>query len=143
MHKKIRCMTLLILLSFFIPFCLWGQTVPAEGLASITPDEMKAHVYYLASDAMKGRNTPSSELDSCAAYIARQFASYNLQPVSKENPYNQTFYVLKARLGEPNTLAVTTPQGTTQYEIKKDFVPLHLTANRKVSGSLVLHGILL
>lgn len=119
---------------------LYGQDIPNEGIRSITPQEMKAHVYYLASDAMKGRDTPSPELDTCAAYVARQFASYGLESIDPENTYYQSFNVLRARLSEPNTLKITTAHSDTIYQIKNDFVPLHLTANHKVSAPIVFGG---
>ena len=94
---------------------------------------MLAHVTYLASDEMKGRNTPGLELDTCAAYIAREFESYGLKPVGTNNSYHHTLFAMRTRLGDTNTLEVTSPQGTTLYQLKNDFVPLHVTANRKIS----------
>jgi hypothetical protein len=40
----------------------------------------------------------------------------------------------------PNIATTITASGTTTYEIKDDFVPLHLTANRKVSAPVVFAG---
>lgn len=112
---------------------VWCQTIPQKGVQSITPEEMKAHVAYLASDEMKGRNTPSLELDTCAAYIAREFESYGLKPVGTNNSYHHTLFAMRTRLGDTNTLEVTSSQGTTPFRLKNDFVPLHVTANRKIS----------
>ncbi|MDZ7330783.1 MAG: M20/M25/M40 family metallo-hydrolase [candidate division KSB1 bacterium] len=137
--SKYTILTLVLLTIFPIPYLI-GQQVPSEGLRSITPEEMKAHVYYLASDAMKGRNTPSPELDSCAAYIAREFASYGLKSVGSEKSFFQRFNVLKTRLSSPNTLTLIIAGKDTSYQIKNDFVPLHLTANKKVTGPLVFAG---
>jgi hypothetical protein len=109
------------------------QDVPEESLLSITPQEMKAHVYYLASDNMKGRNTPSPELDTCASYIAKQFLSYGLTPVGSDGSYLQSFNLLRTQLAEPNTITLQTPAKKTDYKLKLDFVPLHITANRKVT----------
>jgi hypothetical protein len=120
------------LISLLLCHFVWSQTVPKEGLASITPQEMKEHVYFLASDGMKGRNTPSPELDSCAAYIAGEFQSYGLEGLGPENSYYQTFNVLRSRLSEPNTFDLKTSEGITEYKLKNDFVPLHVTANRKI-----------
>ncbi len=137
-RRILFCIFLILLL---IPYPLWNQKIPEQGSLSITPEEMKAHVYYLASDDMKGRNTPSPELDTCAAYIARQFASYGLETVVADNKsYRQVFNVLRARLSEPNTLKLITSRGDTSYRIKDDFVPLHLTANRKVWAPVVFAG---
>ena len=139
-HNRAIRIGILFFLSLWTPFLLWGQLVPTEGLDSITPEEMKAHVYYLASDAMRGRNTPSPELDTCASFIARQFASYGLKPPGPEKSYFQPFHVLRARLAEPNSLELKTPMEDKVYQIKNDFVPLHLTANRKVSAPVVFAG---
>lgn len=138
--KKHRLIHLIRILTLFTPFLIFGQTIPKEGIESITPKEMKDHVWYLASDAMRGRNTPSPELDTCAVYIAREFKSYGLQVVGPEKSYYQAFNVLKARLAEPNTLKLTTPQGETVYELKDDFVPLHMTANRSITAPVVFAG---
>ena len=86
------------LISLLLCHSISSQTVPREGLASITPQEMKAHVYFLASDGMKGRDTPSPELDSSAAFIATEFQSYGLDGIGPENSYFQTFNVLRSRL---------------------------------------------
>jgi len=123
----------IFLLSLWTFSLLLGQEIPNEGVNSITPQEMMAHVRYLASDDMRGRNTPSPELDSCAAYIARQFASYGLEPIGSEEIFLQPFFVLKIRLSTPNTLDLATSEGIKSYQIKEDFVPLQMTANQKIS----------
>ncbi len=140
MFKTIKKFSFPLLSMTLIPFLLSSQEIPKEGLLSITPGEMKSHVYYLASDQMKGRNTPSPELDTCAAFIAREFASFGLKPIGDDKFYFQRFNVLKARLSEPNTLTLSSAKGDTSYQIKDDFVPLHLTANRRVSAPLVFAG---
>lgn len=119
---------------------LVSQEIPKEGLNSITPEDMKKHVYFLASDEMRGRNTPSPELDSCAAYIASEFASYGLKPVSPSNSYFQTFNMVRNKLSDPNKLTVTKNGEKSTFEIKDDFVPLQTTASNKVSGPMVFAG---
>ncbi len=48
--------------------------------ATITGDELKGRIGVLAADSMRGRNTPSPELDEVAAWIAEQFRDWGLQP---------------------------------------------------------------
>ncbi len=129
----------LFVLSLFIS-SLIGQEIPKPGIASITPEEMKYHVSYLASDAMRGRDTPSPELDTCAAYIARQFHSYGIESFGEDDSYYQTFGLLKASLSEPNTFGLTGAGKDTVFEIKDDFIPLHMTANRKITAPVVFAG---
>ena len=115
-----------------------AQDIPKVCLNSITPAEMKKHVYYLASDEMRGRDTPSSELDSCAAYIAKEFSSYGLKPVGVNQSYFQSFNLLRTSLSEPNALSLNNTNIDTTFRIKYDFVPLYLTANRKISAPVGL-----
>lgn len=114
--------------------------VPQRGIDAISTDEIKAHIVYLASDEMKGRNTPSPELDTCAAYISKEFTNYGLKPIDAEGSFFQYFNVLKSNLSQPNSLKIITETGETSYEIKRDFVPIYLTANRQVKAPIVFAG---
>ncbi|MEJ7606171.1 MAG: M28 family peptidase [Bryobacteraceae bacterium] len=44
-----------------------------------TPEALRAHVSFLASDLLEGRNTPSRGLDLAAAYIKSQFQIIGLR----------------------------------------------------------------
>ena len=48
-------------------------------VATISEDEIGAHVRYLASPRLEGRNTPSAGLELAAEYIAGVFAEAGLQ----------------------------------------------------------------
>ena len=48
----------------------------------ISPAALRAHVSFLAADAMQGRDTPSRELDIAAEYIASQFRRIGLEQPS-------------------------------------------------------------
>jgi len=113
-------------------------SVPQKGLDSITPGEMKHHVYVLADDGMQGRDTPSPELDSAAAYIAGEFESYGLEKLTPENGYYQYFNVLRSKLSEPNTFSICTVGDSEEYRLKYDFVPMYTTANSKVDNKEVV-----
>jgi len=56
---------------------------------TITAGELKAHVSFLASDPLEGRDTPSKGLDVAAEYIASEFRRAGLEPVGDEG-YFQT-----------------------------------------------------
>ena len=65
-----RKLCILILSCFLVSGNVYPQKNIEKGLAQITPALVKKYVYYLASDSMKGRNTPSAELDKAAAPVA-------------------------------------------------------------------------
>jgi len=47
---------------------------------SITPDDLKKHLYIIAGPEMEGRNTPSPGLEKAADYIEAHFKSLGLKP---------------------------------------------------------------
>lgn len=48
--------------------------------AQISTENLEKHVYYLASDEMKGRQSGSKELKKAGRYIKRHFKKYGLEP---------------------------------------------------------------
>ncbi|MBI2537499.1 MAG: peptidase M28, partial [Gemmatimonadetes bacterium] len=56
-----------------------GASVSAA-VNSITASDVKTRVGLLAADSMRGRYTPSPELEQAATYIASQFRSFGLRP---------------------------------------------------------------
>ncbi len=51
-----------------------------SALERIRADDLRHHIETLASDAMKGRPTPSPELDEAAAYLAMSMAELGVEP---------------------------------------------------------------
>jgi len=71
---------------------------------------MKAHVLFLASDAMKGREAGSPEFDIAAQYVAAQFYAAGLKPGGDEGGYLQRVPLTTYRQAEKGT-ATWTPKG--------------------------------
>src|SRR6266702_2783910 len=70
-----------------------GQT-PAQRIAArLRPNDLKADVSFLASDALQGRATPSPGLDMAAEYIAAQFRRAGLEPVGDDGYFQTANYV--------------------------------------------------
>ena len=57
-----------------------------------------AHIQYLASDAMKGRQTGSPEYLKAAAYVVDQFKSYGLQPAGVNGGWYQPVHFVEQRV---------------------------------------------
>ena len=69
-----------------------AQTGPAmlpQIASRLTPNDLKADVSFLASDALQGRGTPSPGLDIAAEYVAAQFRRAGLEPAGDDG-YFQT-----------------------------------------------------
>src|SRR5271169_3809207 len=67
--------------------------VPAQRIAAhVRPNDLKADVSFLASDALQGRATPSPGLDIAAEYIAAQFRRAGLEPVGDDGYFQNANY---------------------------------------------------
>lgn len=70
-----------------------GQPPLAQRIAArLRPNDLKADVSFLASDALQGRATPSPGLDMAAEYIAAQFRRAGLEPVGDEGYFQNARY---------------------------------------------------
>ena len=137
MKKRIVC----IICGLFYSIPLLAQRpVPSTGTESFSAVEYKKHLEYLSSDVMRGRDTPSAELDTCAHYIARYFKEHGLKTAGESGTWFQHFNLLKTRLAEPNSLAIITRDGEISFSIKDDYVPVYFTANRRVEAPVAFAG---
>lgn len=122
--KKLKLIFLLL------PFFSFAQQNP-----EITVKELKTHVYYLASDSLKGRKpgTPGGNL--AAEYIRKQFEVYRLKMLS-DNGFQYFEIVSDVTLGDANTLKFEGFQG----ELKKDFIPLAYSSTGELNATVVFAG---
>jgi hypothetical protein len=61
-------------------------------LDRISPQSLQGHVWFLASDLLEGRDTPSRGLDIAAEYIAAQFRRAGLKPVGDDGYFQTARY---------------------------------------------------
>jgi len=109
-----------------------------RGLDVVTASLVKRYVDVLASDSMMGRNTPSSQLNSAAQFIADEFKSDGLEAFRES--YFQQFGLNIINLGNDNRLRITKDGKEQSYTLKSEFVPFEMTANRDASGPIVFAG---
>jgi Zn-dependent M28 family amino/carboxypeptidase len=119
-----------------------GSLAAAAG--TITAEDMRRHVAYLASDALRGRDTPSPGLDSAAAYLAREFARMGLEGGAGQGSFIQR-YPLRGRGGSgiaPNVVAIYRGSDPT---LRNEYVVLsahmdHVGVGRPVRGDSIYNG---
>jgi hypothetical protein len=131
--------TICVCALFALMLAACGSMSEVDRAASaISRQRVRSEIDYIASDALKGRNTPSAGLDSAAQYIARAFIRAGVQPV--QGSYVQPFTLNIVALGDSNSLVVTSPSGREAFALKDDFVPFEITANRGVDAEVVFAG---
>ncbi len=94
-----------------------GKTVKMD------KEKIRAHVKYLASDALEGRGTGQKGGDVAADYIAAQFKSYGLKPGSEAGTYFQNVQMVGVKT-LPETTFTLVPAKGQPVELKNldDFV---------------------
>ncbi len=102
---------------------------------NITVKDLKASVYYLASDSLKGRKTGEAGDLLAAEYIREKFQNAGLQLLD-ENGFQPFKLVTSAQVGDGNELTID----GTSFEVKKDFLPYAFSDNTKVSAGVVFAG---
>lgn len=68
----------LLIISGFTSFAQTDAELVKE---TISKNTIKGHIYFLASDELKGRATGSPEIDIAAKYLSTTFQRYGVQPV--------------------------------------------------------------
>jgi Zn-dependent M28 family amino/carboxypeptidase len=85
---------------------------------------LKAHVMFLASDAMKGREAGSPEYDIAAQYVAAQFYAAGLRPGDDRGGYLQAVPLLGYKPADTGNFVWTATGGAPEtLAFGKDFVP--------------------
>lgn len=97
----------------------------ASADAALTPDQasLRAHIAYLASDEMKGREAGTPEYDKAAAYVAEQMKRFGAQPAGDDGSYLQRVPLVSYKLTDKGTMSLTgAPRGTAPLAWGSDFV---------------------
>ena len=90
MHHPLRLLALLLL-----PSALAAQSPASVQRAtqSITPEDIRRRIGIIADDSMRGRDTPSPELDKVATYIAGEFRRLGLKPGGDSGTFLQRYAI--------------------------------------------------
>jgi hypothetical protein len=106
----------------------------------ITAEEIKANVFYLASDAMKGRFTGSPEERKAGDYIKNEFQLYGLRPAFNGSWFQEFPFIEKVEMTKQNSLALEIKGKKQSLKAAKDFTTVAYSGNGKASGELVFAG---
>lgn len=117
------------------------RPIRAERLVeSIEAEAVLAHIAYLASDELMGRDTPSPGLELAARYVADAFASYGLEPAGDQGSYMQRYpYVAREQKWERSELHALGAGHETSYRYRTDFFVIP-SPDSSAEGELVYAG---
>ena len=113
----------------------------APQIESIRESELRADLYFLASDGMRGRLTDTPENALAAEWIKARFERLGLAPAGDSQSYFHAYNLLTATLGTPNKLEVTGPGAATlQLTSGQEFYPQRFSASAHAKGQVVFAG---
>src|SRR5919199_822847 len=102
----------------------------------ITAEGMKEILYYIASDEMAGRNTPSPGLNKTAEYIAERLRKLKVKPAGDKGSYFQHIALTKTEVDREHSSAQL---GESAFRIGVDFLPAG-RASGEVEAPIVYAG---
>lgn len=111
--------------------------------AQMAAERVKAHVTFLASDLLQGREAGSPGYDIAASYVASQFAQLGLKPIGANGSYFQPVPLLAVRPADEGRLVVRGKDGAeVPLVFGEDVMPGHPygPAERKVAAPMVFVG---
>lgn len=137
--KMKNSLALTFILCFFLTQNIYSQKKVESGVRQITPELLKQYIDYLASDSMKGRNTPSPELNRAADYIAKEFAALGIKKVN--GSYFQNIPFCTKNLDVKNCLLkITNGDNIKEFNLKTDYTPFEATSSTSATGLIVFAG---
>src|SRR5438093_5256522 len=111
---------------------------------SIRQDDLRADLFFLAGDSMRGRLTDTEENRAAADFIRSRFERMGLKPAGPNGSYFQPYNLMTATLAAApgsNVLDVRGADGATrELRAGQDFYPQRISASGVASGPVVFAG---
>ena len=112
---------------------------PEEAARTITAEDLRARIGALAHDSMRGRDTPSPELEETARYVATKFRTFGLQP-GADGEFFQRYPLTFVAPGEPSAqrLELRGPAGPVRLDPRTEFIALPVGPSVEGRGPIVV-----
>ncbi len=141
---KKNLFALLLLAAFVFQSTALAQTTavkitPAEKAIAdgVTAKQMSDYLYFVASDEMEGRDTPSRGLDTTAKFIGMNLSKWGFKPAGDNGTFFQKI-ALKRDSVDPASTSVEI--GGQKFSYGDDIVRVSGSTNGAVSGQVVYAG---
>ena len=113
----------------------------AQQNKSITKGDLKADLFFLASDEMQGRLTGTRGNRLAGEFIKSRFQRLGLKPAGSDGSYFQPYDLMTTTLGRANRLGISgADRAAQQLQLQEDYYPRDFSASRRVRGSVVYVG---
>lgn len=110
---------------------------PNAGVNIISASALKDYLYFIASDEMEGRDTPSKGLDMTAKFLAMNMSRWGLKPGGDNGSYFQKMQISRSRTDAANT---SIEIGGQSYKTGADFIAFPNAVDITAPVVFVGHG---
>src|SRR2546429_3167475 len=112
-----------------------AKVLAARGVESISANQLREYLSFIASDEMEGRDTPSRGLDTTAKFIAMNLDRWGFKPAGDDGTFFQRIALRRDQLDGAHSSAEINGQ---QFNFGDDFLPNAVSAT--ITGPLVYAG---
>ncbi|HXF95202.1 MAG TPA: M20/M25/M40 family metallo-hydrolase [Gemmatimonadales bacterium] len=107
---------------------------------SITAEDVARRIGIIAHDSMRGRDTPSPELEETAQYIAAEFRRFGLKPGGDDGTFLQRYGVIHKALDTAATvIALRGPQSARlKAGVDANVIRFGALPDREIAGPIVM-----
>src|SRR6266849_5430199 len=146
-NLKLYSLLFILTLSLTLPTTLAQRTgskpkttaaaalLAARGVDTISAAQLRDYLYFIASDEMEGRDTPSRGLDTVAKFIAMNLTRWGFKPAGDNGTFFQRIALRRDQLDGAHSTAEINGQ---KYNFGEDFLPNAVGATP--TGPLVYVG---
>src|SRR5205807_9175786 len=107
---------------------------------SIRQDDLRADLFFLAGDSLRGRLTDTEENRAAADFIRSRFERMGLKPAAPGSSYFQAYNLMMATLAEDNVLEIAGDGATRKLRQGQEFYPHRYSASGRATGPVVFVG---
>lgn len=111
---------------------------------SIRQEDLRADLFFLAGDSLRGRLTDTEENRASADFIRSRFERMGLKGAGPNNSFFQPYNLMTATVGESltmNGLEITAADGATRHlRLGQEFYPHRVSASGAATGPVVFAG---
>lgn len=142
MNRRLLALGPLLVIALLRAATLGAQTTPPSGTpslaaATITAADVRRRIAVIADDSMRGRATPSPELEKTAAWVAAEMARLGLRPGGDGGGFQQRYAIRTKALDPP---ASTASFAGVPLRFGRDVAPAYafLLPDGELAGPLVI-----
>jgi Zn-dependent M28 family amino/carboxypeptidase len=115
----------------------------APQIESIRQEDLRADLFFLAGDSLRGRLTDTEENRAAADFIRSRFERMGLKGAGPNGSFFQPYNLMKASAGDAaaNSLEVAGVEGSSRrLRLGQEFYPHRYSASGTATGSVVFAG---